>query len=93
MKPLTKWSQRELADRYGELKKLESELYHIKNEIKRRNEKDGTLVFKGVSWLLSLTFRTRQDLDRELLEETLGDLTPYKKEPIEFSVIQCTKKT
>lgn len=90
MKPLNKWSQRELADRYGELKQYEVQLYHVKNEIKRRHEENGTLVFKGIDWLLSLTFRSRQDLDRELLEEELGDLTPYKKPPVEYSVIQCT---
>ncbi|MAF24392.1 hypothetical protein CL634_02220 [bacterium] len=80
MKPLNKWSQRELADRYGDLKQFEAELATVKNEIKRRYDTDGTLLFKGYTWLLALSFmKGRTTLDREKLEAKFGDLSAYEK--------------
>ena len=89
-KPIKKWSQRELADRFGLLKQFEKELEGIKDEMKSRYDSGSATIFKGFNFTCTPSEGNRQDLDQELLKAKLGDLSPYMKPRNYFTKINCS---
>lgn len=60
-------------------KQIESDLETIKEELKAEPTRRRADILIGKTWRIDWKTRPRSKLDEKMLEEDIGDLTPYKK--------------
>ncbi len=60
-------------------KQIESDLETIKEELKAELEKRKTTTLVGEKWKIDLKTFNYSKIDEKMLEEDIGDLSPYKK--------------
>ena len=60
-------------------KQIESDLEVIKEELKTELTKRGTNILIGENWRIDWKTHNYSKLDEKMLEEDIGDLSPYKK--------------
>ena len=60
-------------------RQIESDLETVKEELKAELTRRKTDVLVGKSWRIDWKTIPRSKLDEKMLEEDIGDLSPYKK--------------
>lgn len=60
-------------------KQVEEELETVKEELKKELKKRKTDIVVSENWRIDWKTVNRSKLDEKMLEEDIGDLTPYKK--------------
>ncbi|MBQ9442061.1 MAG: hypothetical protein IJU55_03525 [Selenomonadaceae bacterium] len=60
-------------------KQIEADLENVKKELKKELTKRKTDIVVGESWRIDWKTVNRLKLDEKMLEEDIGDLSPYKK--------------
>lgn len=60
-------------------KQIESDLETVKEELKAELKKRKTDTLVGKNWRIDWKTIPRSKLDEKMLEEDIGDLSPYKK--------------